>query len=174
MRPRNAGLKILSSSGFIAFSKPSSSRHRFRIGCQLHQSLCRSVAGEDDDAVAEVDLAAFRVVHAALVEDLEEELEDVGMGLFDFVQQHDRVRPATDGFGEHATFAITHIARGRTLERRDGVGFLELRHGDGDHVLFAAVKNVGEGDSGFRLADTAGAYEHEHANGLDGIVHVGA
>ena len=43
------------------------------------------VGGEDDDVVFEVDGAAFAILHVALVEDLEEELKDVGVSLFDLV-----------------------------------------------------------------------------------------
>ena len=61
--------------------------------------------------VLEIDLAAFAVFHVALVEDLEEEFQHVGVRFFDFVEQHDGVGPAADGFGEDAAFAVADVAR---------------------------------------------------------------
>ena len=43
-----------------------------------------------------------------------------------------------------------------------------------DHVLLAAVERLGERERGLRLADAAGAREHEHADGLVGVVEARA
>ena len=128
------------------------------------------VGGENDDVVLEVDLAAFAVFHLALVEDLEEEFEHVGMGLLNFIEQHDGVGPATHGLGEDAAFAVADISGRRALQRRDGMRLLELRHVDGDEVVLAAIEEVGERQRGLGFAHAAGADEHEHADGLVGIV----
>ena len=53
----------------------------------------------------------------SLVEYLVEKLQHVGMRLLDFVEQHHRVGPAPDGFGQHSAFAVTHVSRRRALQR---------------------------------------------------------
>jgi hypothetical protein len=47
-----------------------------------------------DDRVFEIDGAALAVGEAAIVEDLEQDVEDVVIGLFHFVEEHDRLGAA--------------------------------------------------------------------------------
>src|SRR6185437_6881195 len=67
---------------------------------------------------------------------------------------------------EHAAFAVTHIAGRRSLERRDRVRLLELRHVDRDEIALAAIEQIGNGECRLRLADAARTHEHEDALGL--------
>ena len=87
------------------------------------------------------------------------------MRLLDLVEQHDRVRPPPDRFGQDATLAVADVAGGRAHEQRNLVLLLELGHVDHGHVLFAAVEQIGQRDRRFGLADAAGPDEHEHADG---------
>ncbi len=50
------------------------------------------VARHDEHGVGEVDGATLAVGEAAVVEQLEQHVEHVGVGLLDLVEQHDRVR----------------------------------------------------------------------------------
>ena len=86
------------------------------------------------------------------------------MGLFHFVEQHDAIRLASDRLGQHAAFAVTHIARRRAFQSRNRVALLVLRHIDDHHVALAAKQRVGEGQSGFRLAHAARTDQHEYAD----------
>ncbi len=61
--------------GFDGSEKAVGIRHRLLVGSELGQRIRRCVAGEDDDAVLEVNGAAFPVFHVALVEDLVEKFE---------------------------------------------------------------------------------------------------
>ena len=58
------------------------------------QELRADVRRHDDDGVLEIDDAAFAVGQAAIVHDLQQDVEDIGMRLLDLVEQHDRVRTA--------------------------------------------------------------------------------
>ena len=69
------------------------------------------VRSHDDDRVLEIDDAAFAVGEAAIVHDLQQDVEDIGMRLFDFVEEHDGVGTAADLFGELAAFFIADVAR---------------------------------------------------------------
>jgi len=159
--PRKAGLKVWSSSGLRAF------------GAELHDGVGPGVRGQDDDRVFEIDAAPFPVLHLPLVEDLEEELQDVGMGLLDLVQENDGVGLSPDGFRQNATFPVSHVARRRPLQRGNRVGFLKLRHVDGDQVSLPPIQEVGKGQSRLGLADAAGPDEEKHTLRLLGILDLG-
>jgi cell division protein FtsL len=51
--------------------------------------------------------------------------------------------------GELPPFFVADIPRGRADQPRHGVLLLVLRHVDGNHVLFAAVKQFGQRQGGF-------------------------
>ncbi len=68
----------------------------------LLDHLAADVRGHHDDRVGEIDRVTLVVGQSAVVEHLQQDVEHVAMGLFDFVQQHDRIGPAADGFGEPA------------------------------------------------------------------------
>src|ERR1022692_1041447 len=154
---QEGGFEDFIELGLEGFDQAVGSGGGFGIGGQLHDGIGAGVAGEDDDGVLEIDFAALAIFHDALVEDLVEQLEDVGVSLFDFVEEHHGIRTAADGFGENAALAIADVAGRRALQSGNGMGFLELRHVDADEVLFAAIEEVGESQSGFGLADTGGA-----------------
>jgi hypothetical protein len=160
-------LKVFSSSG-----KTASRSRRDRAPCpdraQALDQIGAGVGGHQDDGVLEVDVAAFAVLHRALVEDLIEDVLHAGMGLFHLVQQHDAVGLAADGLGQHAAFAVADVAGRRAHQQRDLVLFLELGHVDHGHVLLAAVQQVGQRDGGFRLADAAGAASRKTPIGVRG------
>ena len=65
----------------------------------LLDHLAADVRGHHDDRVGEIDRVAVAVGQAAVVEHLQQHVEHVAMGLFDFVEQHHAVGPAADGFG---------------------------------------------------------------------------
>ena len=98
----------------------------------------------------------------------------VGVRLLHLVEQHDAVRAAAHGLGQHAALAVAHVARRRALERGHRVRLLVLAHVDGDHVLLAAVERLGERQRGLRLADARRADQHEHADGLARVVELRA
>ena len=62
------------------------------------------------DGVAEVDRAALGVGQAAVVEDLQQRVEDVGVRLLDLVEQHDRVGLAPHRLGELAALLVADVA----------------------------------------------------------------
>src|SRR4029077_10297487 len=95
------------------------------VGLEL---LRPEVAGHDDDAVAEVDSTALGVREVSVLEDLEEDVEDLGMGLLDLVEEDDRVVLATDSLGQLATLVEADVARGCTHEPAHVVALPELAH----------------------------------------------
>jgi len=68
------------------------------------------VRRHDDDGVLEVDRATLRVGQPAVLQDLQQRVEDVGVGLLDLVEQHDGERLAAHGLGELAALLVAHVA----------------------------------------------------------------
>ena len=60
-------------------------------------------------------MAPLAVFHPAFIKDLEEDLVDVRVRFFNFVQQHHAVRAAAHGLGQHAAFTIPYVPRRRTF-----------------------------------------------------------
>src|SRR6185437_987792 len=85
------------------------------------QVPCPNVRGHDDDGVLEVDGVAESVGELAVFKDLQEDVEDIRMRLFDFVQQYDGVRRTLDALGQLTAFLITDVSRRRADELGDGM-----------------------------------------------------
>jgi hypothetical protein len=115
------------------------------------------VRGHDEDGVLEVDGAAFGVGEAAIVENLQEDIKDVGVCFFDLVEEHDSVGAAANGLGELAAFVEADVAGGRADEACYGVLLHVLGHIDTDHGLFVVEEELGEGAGGLGLADAGGS-----------------
>src|SRR5579864_9065973 len=81
------------------------SRHRFfagflRIfGGELEYRGRASVGSHDDDRVSERESAAFAVGQTAVLEDLQQDVENVRMRLLDLIQQNHGIGPATNLLG---------------------------------------------------------------------------
>ena len=94
--------------------------------------------------VREVDGAALAVGEPAVVEQLQQHVEHVGVRLLDLVEQHDRVRPAAHRLGELAALLVADVARRRADQARHVVLLLVLRHVDAHHGALVVEQEVGE------------------------------
>ena len=153
----------------------------------LHRAPCRisglpafedhlttHVRRHDDDRVAEVDGASLRIGEASVVEQLQQNIEHIGMRLLDFVEQDHGVRTATHGLGELATFFVAHVTRRRADEPRHGMLLHVLRHVDAYHGVFVVEQKFGERLGGLRLAHTGRPEEDEGADRTIGVLQPGA
>ena len=91
------------------------------VEARILEEVCAEVRGQDQDGVPEIHRAALAVGEAAVVEHLEENVEDIRVGLFNLVQEHDGVRAASDLLGQLPTFFVADVARGRPYEARNAV-----------------------------------------------------
>jgi hypothetical protein len=107
--------------------------------------LGADVGGHDDDGVLEVDGVAEAVGELAVLEDLQQDVEDIGVGLFDLVEQDDGVGRALDALGELAALLVADVARRRADELGDGVLLHELRHVEADERFIRAEEEVAPG-----------------------------
>src|SRR3989344_2452666 len=129
------------------------------------QFIAAKVGSHEDDGVAKVDFAPFTITHETAIEDLVEQVEHVAVSFLHFVEQYHAVGAPAYRFGEYATLAVTYITRWRALELADGMGLLVLGEVQGNQRLFATEQTVGQRQGGFCLADAAGAYQQERAQG---------
>ena len=121
------------------------------------------VARHDDDDVAEVDGAPLGVGQPAVFEDLQQDVEDVGVRLFDLVEQHDAVGLAAHDLGELAALFVADVAGRRADQARHGVLFHVLAHVELHEHVFVAEEELGQGAGELGLAHARRAQEDERA-----------
>ena len=119
------------------------------------------VAGHDHDRVLEVDRPALRVGQAAVVEQLEQDVEHVGVRLLDLVEEHDLVRPAPDRLGQLPALVVADVAGWGADQARDAELLHVLAHVDPHQRPLVVEEELGEGAGQLRLADAGGAQEDE-------------
>src|SRR5204862_286412 len=82
----------------------------------------RSDSGShDDDGVLEIYGAALAIGETAVIHDLQQHVEDVGMRFFDFVEKDDGVRTAADLLGELAALFVADVSGRSADQAGDGV-----------------------------------------------------
>ena len=127
----------------------------------LENEVASDVRRHDDDGVAEIDRASLRVGEPPVVEDLEEDVEDVGMRLLDLVEEDHGIRTTPDCLGELPTLFVPHVSGRRTDESSDRVLLHVLGHVDAHHRLLVVEQELREGARRLRLADAGGSEENE-------------
>ena len=127
------------------------------------------VGRQNQQAIGEIDGSAQGVGEPALAQHLQEQVEDLGMGLLDLVEQHHGERPAAHG-ARQQTFGLeegAHQAGGRP-------GFEELVHVEAqqpNHVAFplllarASEEIIGQGLGALRLADSRRPQKQKRGQG---------
>ncbi len=110
----------------------------FAVGCDppVEEMLGSDVGGHDDHRVPEIDLPPLRIGDPAVVEHLQQGIEDVGVGLLDLVEEHHGVRLTPHRLGELATFVVPDVSGRCTDEPTHRVPFLVLAHIEAHHVVF--------------------------------------
>ena len=104
---------------------------------EVFQLASADIGGHDDDGVLEVHLATQAVGQLSVVEHLQEDVEDIGMSLLDFVEQDDGVGLAPHLLGQLSALLVADVSRRRTDETRDCEFLHILAHIDADHVGLA-------------------------------------
>ena len=102
------------------------------------------VGGHDDDGVLEVHRTALVVGQTAVVQDLQQDVEHVGVSLLDFIQQDDGIRLTTHSLGQLAALFIAHISWRRSDESRHRVTLLVLRHVDTHHGVLVVEQELSQ------------------------------
>ena len=132
-------------------------------GFALHRLDIRraEVTRHDDHGVLKVHRPSLTVRHTAVVQHLQENVEDVGMRFFNFIEQNDGVRVAPHGFREVAPFFVADVSRRRTDQTRNGVLFHEFTHINTDHGFIRIKEEFRKRLRQFGLTDARGPQEEE-------------
>ena len=109
------------------------------------------------------------VGQSPVVEDLEESIKDIRVGLFDFIKENDAVGATPNGFGQLATLFVTDVAWGRPDEARDGMFFHVFGHIDTDDSVFTIEKSGGKGTGEFGFTYASRSEKKERADGSFGV-----
>ena len=124
------------------------------------------VTSHDNDGVAEIDRASLTVGEAAVVEHLEEDIEDVWVRLLDFVEEHHAVRLAADSLAELAALLVADVARRRADESRNGVFLHVLAHVDTHQRRLVIEQKLSQRAGQLGLTDAGRAHKNERADRL--------
>ncbi len=161
-RLRNSGLKILSSA-----SRPRlfALRERSRsvpdgAGAHLPGS---GVGRHDQDHLAEVGLAPVVVGEGRMVHHLEQDVEEVVVGLLDLVEEHDAVGMRPDGVDQQAALLEADVPGRSPDEAGDGVLLHELAHVEAVELVSEVSREL-LGQLG--LAHARGPAEQEASRGM--------
>jgi hypothetical protein len=111
------------------------------------------VRSHDDNRVSEIDLSAKAVRDFALFQNLEQEMHDIGMSLFDLIEEHNRVGAPSNGLGKLSAFFVAHIARRRTDQARPGEFLRVLRHVDLNQSVEVTKHELRQGTCQKRFAN---------------------
>ena len=132
------------------------------------------VRGHDHHGVLEVHRAALAVGQPAVVQHLQQHVEDLGVRLLDLVEQHHGVRPAAHGLGELAALLVADVAGRRADQPRHRVLLHVLAHVDADHRLLGVEQELRQRPGQLGLADAGGPEEQERADRAVGVLQAGA
>ena len=82
----------------------------------FQSKLASDIGGHNDNRIFEIHHAALGVGQAAVVQNLQEDIEHLRMRFFNFVEQNHRIRPMADELGQLSAFLIPDIPGGRADE----------------------------------------------------------
>jgi hypothetical protein len=119
------------------------------------------VRGHDEHGVLEVHRSALSVGEPAVLEDLEQRVEHVGVRLFDLVEQHDRERLASHGLGELAALLVAHVTGRRPDQTAHRVLLHVLAHVELDERPLVPEEELRERLGELGLPDAGGPEEDE-------------
>ncbi len=136
----------------------------------VHEVIRTKIGRHDDQHVAEIHRAALTIGEAAIVQHLQQHIEDIGMRLLDFVEEHDLIGPAAYSLCERAALFIADIARRCADETGDRMLLHVFRHVEAHEGGIVVEQERRQRFGQLCLADTGGPEEHEGTDGAIGIL----
>src|SRR5882672_727235 len=119
------------------------------------------VRREDDRGFAERHRLAAAVGQMAVVEDLQEKVEDLRVRFLDFVDQHHEVGRRAHGVRQQSALVVAHVAGRGADELVERMLLLELGHVEAEEAVLGPEEELGELLRGDGLADAGRAGEEE-------------
>src|SRR6185295_11657553 len=137
---------------------------------RLHEFLktvCAQIRSHNHDRIREIDLLAAAVGYPALIERLEEQVEQIRRRLFDLVKQQHRVWIVAETFRENAATLTADYSARHADELLDGDGaVLVLGHVDAHHLVVVPEHEFSDRLGKLGLADASRAEKQQHTVGL--------
>ncbi len=134
-------------------------------GLGIHDVPCPHVGGHDHNRIPEIHLTSLRVREMSFVQNLQQQIEHIRIGLLDFIEQHHGIRILADPVRQLTALLIAYIARCGA----DHLGYRVLLHVFGhvhtDHVLLISEHCLRKCLGKLCFTDTGGAQEQEGADG---------
>ena len=112
------------------------------------------IARHNDNGVFKIHRSALRIGYSAVVENLQQDIENVGMRLFYFVEQNDRIRSSSDRFGKLPAVFETDVSGRRAYKPRNAELLHIFAHIYSYDVIFVVEQRARErfGEFGFSHA----------------------
>ncbi len=127
------------------------------------------VGGHDNDRVLEINRSPRSIGEPAVLENLQQDVEDIRVRLLYFIEEHYPIGTAANGFSKLTAFFITHITRRCADEPGDGEPLHVFRHIDPHYRLFIIEEELRQGAGEFGLSHSGGPQEDERPDGALGI-----
>src|SRR5690606_16837564 len=89
------------------------------------EQISTHVGGENNDRITEIHGATQAVRHAAVFQNLEEQVHDIRVRFFDLIKEHNGVGATPDSLTELAAFFVSHIS-GRAPQQTTAGEFLHV------------------------------------------------
>src|SRR4029077_15827803 len=127
-----------------------------------------------DNRVSEIDLLAKAVGNLALFQNLEQEMHDIRVSLFDLIEKHNSVGAPSHRLGKLTAFFVAHIARRRTDQSRPGEFLHVLRHVDLNQSVGVAKHEFRQGTRQKRFSDPGWTQKDEGPDWATWIFQIGS
>ena len=114
------------------------------------------------------------ISQSALIENLQQQIENFWVGLLHLVEQNDGIGPATDSFRQLTTLLVADIPRRGTNQARYGELLAVFTHIDAHEGLLVIEEVIGKRFRELRLAHTGGAQEKKRPSGTAGVAQPSA
>ena len=141
---------------------------------KLAEAVSAEVGGQDDQRLLKVHRPPLPIGQDAIVQHLQQHVEDVRMRLFDLVKQHDLIGPAPHRFGQDPTLIIADIAGWRADQTADRVLFHKFTHVDPHHRPIIVKQILRQRLGQFGLADAGWPEEQERPQRPPLVIQPGA
>ena len=119
------------------------------------------VGSEDHHRVLEVHGAPLTIGEPPVVQHLQQQIEDVVVGLLNFVEEHHRIRPTAHRLAQVPPFFVADVSGRRAHQSGHGVLLHVFGHVDAHHGLIVVEEKLGQGPCQLGLSDAGGAEEDE-------------
>src|SRR5690242_17250219 len=128
------------------------------LGLQIRRA---DIRGHDDDRVAEVHRAALAIGEAAVIHDLQQDVEHVLMRFLDFVEEDHRIWTPAYLLRELTAFFVTDISGRRANQARYRMPFHIFRHVNADERVLVIKQEFSESAGQFGFADASWPEKYE-------------